>query len=415
VRQWYELTRMERLNVRADAHATAALEAHLQPSKSIHMIPSSKVALRIDAIDITSHYATHLRKAATRPAMLQRCHKHYEWTPAGFDLIDWKAHHGALQKLRFAEKKFVTKFIHQSLPMGAVFHKIDPSQPITCSSCQLQPESETHLYRCATRQAALEDTFLGDILPNFLQANHTCPRLAYTLLEALCCDLHDARYPVFTHRHGANDPDYRQLHQLQAFAGWSQLFQGRLVKEWGQLQAAFLARHHSAMKLDRGYYSGNIWTRKLISLLWGIMRAQWDHRNANRHGRTKEESESIRHARLMGQVINLYDQGPTMLAADRDVIAEPILAKAGRSPASLALWLECNTNIVKLSAKEATATIARTHQRIHSFFRSKRHTVLPPGLPPESIAPTSASAEGPPVIQAPTRKTRRSLDRSEPH
>jgi hypothetical protein len=141
----------------------------------------------------------------------------------------------------------------------------------------------------------------------------------------------------------------------------------------------------------------------------------WDHRNADRHGRNEEESDSIRHARLMGQVINLHDQGPTMLAADRDVIAEPVLAKADRSPASLALWLERNTNVVKLSAKEATATIARTHQRIHSFFRSKGPTVLPPGLPTESIALTSASAEGPPVIQAPTRKTRRSLDRSEPH
>jgi hypothetical protein len=31
----------------------------------------------------------------------------------------------------------------------------------------------------------------------------------------------------------------------------------------------------------------------------------------------------------MGQVINLSDQGPTMLASNRDVIAEPILAKAG--------------------------------------------------------------------------------------
>jgi hypothetical protein len=319
--------------------------------------------------------------------MLQRCNKHHGWTPAGFDLIDWKAHHGALQKLRFAEKKFVAKFIHQSLPMGAVFHKIDPSQPITCSSCQLHPESEeTHLCRCATRQAALENTFLGDILPNFLQANHTCLRLACTLLEALCCDLHDARYPVFTHRHGANDPAHRQLHQLQAFAGWSQLFQGRLVKEWGQLQEAFLARNHSTMKLDRRYYSGNVWTRKLISLLWGTMRAQWDHRNADRHGRTKEESDSIRHDPLMGQVTNLYDQGPTMLAANRDVIAEPILAKATQSPASLALWLERNTTIVKLSAKEATATIACTHQRIHSFFRSKRDTILP--LPPESTALT---------------------------
>jgi hypothetical protein len=98
----------------------------------------------------------------------------------------------------------------------------------------------------------------------------------------------------------------------------------------------------------------------------------------------------------MGQVTNLCDQGPTMLAADRDVIAEPILAKATQSPASLALWLERNTTGVKLSAKEATATIACTHQRIHSFFPSRRHTILPPGLPPESTAPTSATTKAPP-------------------
>jgi hypothetical protein len=98
---------------------------------------------------------------------------------------------------------------------------------------------------------------------------------------------------------------------------------------WGQLQEAFLARHHSTVKLDRRCCSGDIWTQKLISPLWGMMRAQWDHRNADRHGRTKDESDSIHHARLMGQVTNLCcDQGSTMLAADRDVIAEPILAKA---------------------------------------------------------------------------------------
>lgn len=77
----------------------------------------------------------------TRPAMLRRCLQHYGWNTAQFDMIDWTAYHGALQKLRFAEKKLVTKFIHQSLPaMGKIFNnKIDPSQSITCSSCQRQP------------------------------------------------------------------------------------------------------------------------------------------------------------------------------------------------------------------------------------------------------------------------------------
>jgi hypothetical protein len=203
-KKWYELTWMETLNVRADYHATEGLENARSPPYIIQTIPSSKVALRIDATDITSHYASHLRKAASRPAIIQRVAKHYGWTEAQFDMIDWKAHHGAIQKLRFADRKFVIKFIHQSLPMGAIFHIIDPSQAVTCSSCKMQPESETHLYRCKTRHKAMLDGFLNATLPTFLEDNHTCPELAYTLMEALNCDLDDYSYPQFKNRHGAN-------------------------------------------------------------------------------------------------------------------------------------------------------------------------------------------------------------------
>jgi hypothetical protein len=159
-KQWYKLTWMETLNARADYHATEGQENAGPPPHTIQTIPSSKVVLRIAATDITSHYASHLRKAASRPAIIQRVAKHYGWTEAQFDMIDWKAHHGgAIQKLRFADRKFVIKFIHQSLPMGAIFHKIDPSQAFTCSSCKMQPESETHRYRCKTRHTAMLDGF----------------------------------------------------------------------------------------------------------------------------------------------------------------------------------------------------------------------------------------------------------------
>jgi hypothetical protein len=69
-KKWYELTRMETLNVRADYHATQGIANNTNPARIIHTIPSSKVSLRIQETTITSHYATHLRKAATRPAML---------------------------------------------------------------------------------------------------------------------------------------------------------------------------------------------------------------------------------------------------------------------------------------------------------------------------------------------------------
>ena len=71
--------------------------------------------------------------------------KHYRWDATNIKSVGWKAHHGAIQKLRYTGKKSITKFIHQVLPMGAVFHKIDPTQSVTCSSCKVHPECEAHL------------------------------------------------------------------------------------------------------------------------------------------------------------------------------------------------------------------------------------------------------------------------------
>jgi hypothetical protein len=148
--------------------------------------------------------------------MLRRTEQHYGWLPSQFDMIDWKAHHGVIQKLRFNEKRFVTKSIHQSLPMGKLFHEIDPSQPILCSSCKIHEESDTHLHRCPARQMAMEDTFRGETLGTFLEESHTCPQLAHSLLEAIYCNLEDSRYPAFKNRHGAYEPKFPKLHQLQA-------------------------------------------------------------------------------------------------------------------------------------------------------------------------------------------------------
>jgi hypothetical protein len=145
------------------------------------------------------------------------------------------------------------------------------------------------------------------------------------------------------------------------------------------------------MKLDHRCCFGDIWAHELVSLLWGIMRAPWDHRNANHHGGSKEESNSVRRNRLMGQVNVLCVQGPAMLAADRDVVPEPIIAKATRSPAALAHWLERNKIIVKLSAEEATATIASFINEFTLSFNPRAPLFCPRDFPlnlPPPLRPT---------------------------
>ena len=99
------------------------------------------------------------------------------------------------------------------------------------------------------------EVFLNDTLfSSFLQENQTSHRLTHTLLEALYSDLEDS-FPGFSNRYGAQDPKFRRLHQLQAWAGGSQLFQGHLAHEWSQLQEAFLVSLPIHEQPDREYYT----------------------------------------------------------------------------------------------------------------------------------------------------------------
>jgi hypothetical protein len=104
------------------------------------------------------------------------------------------------------------------------------------------------------------------------------------------------------------------------------------VKEWGQLQEDFLEDNNSTLKLDRQYHSGAIWTRKLITVLWKIMRAQWDLRNADRHGRTQEVNHRICRERLLKAISAQYTEAPNILAADQAIFAQPIKEKFLQHP-----------------------------------------------------------------------------------
>jgi hypothetical protein len=119
---------METLNVRADDHATDGLtNLPGNPTTLVTLIPSSKIGLRINLINITSKCTTHMRKAAAEPAMRMHFHKHCGWDAKDFDSVDWNSHQGAIRKLSYAGKKFITKFVHQTQPMGEVCHKINPT------------------------------------------------------------------------------------------------------------------------------------------------------------------------------------------------------------------------------------------------------------------------------------------------
>jgi hypothetical protein len=217
------------------------------------------------------------------------------------------------------------------------------------------------------------DLYLQTELGYFLEANHTCPELAFILLDALHCEVHGC-HPAFQRRHGVYDDQFSAaLLQAQTNLGWSQLLQGRLAKDWSRLQDNFREENKRELEIDPRYYTGDIWARKLVSHLWGAIKVQWDLWNGVRHGHTKEANHVIRHARLLTAITDMYNDAPRMIAADRAIIlptSPPLHDK--RHPTGLELWLKRTRAIVTRITLDATTTIQRTHERLHHFFRHRR-------------------------------------------
>ena len=160
------------------------------------------------------------------------------------------------------------------------------------------------------------------------------------------------------------------LRQEQTWLGWGQLFRGRFSCKWAELQQRFLL----TLEVDRRYFTGDLWVRKLINLLWRFNRSLWDARNLDRHGHTPLQNQAICRDRLQATVTALYNSSPLMLAADRDIFLLPAEERLrNHKPPRIELWVARAKPIVATSIRDATTAIKRTFKSIAGFF-SRTHT-----------------------------------------
>jgi hypothetical protein len=355
-----QLTRMEKLNIHADAQATLGLDIST-PQRTSYFITPSIVELCVNSTTITSHYATQMRQAADSEDFCQWYIKNYKWTTKMINLVDWDAHLAAIRKLGFGEKRFITKFNFHWLPTGRQQHKVDSSQSTLCPSCQDPSiaETETHLYQCPQRIHLVGKLF--NQLQHFHETEHTCPALQNTLKEALKFEIF-GQPPGFTAHH--DHPELTLLRQEQTRLGWGQLFRGRFSCKWATIQQSFL----HTLVVDRRYFTGDQWVRKLISLIWKFNRSLWNACNLDRHGHTPLQNQAIRRNRLQSTVHALYDSRSHMLAADRDIFDLPAVTRLeDHHPARIELWIRAATPIVARSIKDAHQALTRTFRSVADF------------------------------------------------
>jgi hypothetical protein len=221
-------------------------------------------------------------------------------------------------------------------------------------------------------------------LQEFHEEEHTCPALQDTLFAALQNEIFE-RPPGFANHHD-NEP-LTCLRQEQTMLGWGQLFRGRLTRKWAEIQQAFLV----TLVVDRRYFTGDLWVRKLINLLWKFTRSLWDARNRDGHGHTPLENQAIRHNRLQASVHALYDSSPLMLAADRDIFFMPAEeCLTAHHPDRIEFWISRAKPAVATSIKDVTQAIKCTFRSVTDLFtpRTRTRTLLE-DEPPDSVSDDS--------------------------
>jgi hypothetical protein len=190
--------------------------------------------------------------------------------------------------------------------------------------------------------------------------------------------------------------------------GWGQLFRGCFTRKWAVFQQMFLL----TLVVDHRYFTGDLWVRKLINLLWKFTHFLWDARNLDQHDHSLLENQAIHRNRLQACIHALYDSSPLMLAADRDIFFLPVeeCLLAAHHPDCIELWISRAKPVVTTSIQDATQAIKCTFKSVADLStRTRNHTLLEDD-PPDSASGGSHSLASLHQFLSPTLHAIPSLD-----
>ena len=229
-KSYAELSLPAQMNVDADRIAGDYIEAN--PDKNYShalMFPSCGALIHLKNGTVTHHMKRALREAAHGEALEDYICKKNDGAPHVIDIIDWEAHRIALNRLRNYRSTLV-KHMHNLLPVGKMVNRYDPKYRPNCPSCAEEVETCAHLIHCP---GPLRQEWRNKLIPELrekLTDLKTDVHIMDLMLEGVYMVLHNntdlATVP----------PGMEALRWEQEKIGWSELFKGRLAKDWARAQ-----------------------------------------------------------------------------------------------------------------------------------------------------------------------------------
>ena len=191
-----ELPLAAKLNCEADELAGTIHNTQFNWNIKTPTPPNNPIQVHLGNQTITSHLKRTLRQLIKHQPLLDHISKRAKWHPSTTKLVDWESHKRAIGTSQLPSK-FITKFIHQILPVGNRVHCYKPYYNPSCPSCNEEIEDQFHLLTCPNVERLKWVSQMKQELIQFCTNTQTSEEIQLLLIHGISEHLQDCQleYP----------------------------------------------------------------------------------------------------------------------------------------------------------------------------------------------------------------------------
>jgi hypothetical protein len=156
-----------------------------------------------------------------------------------------------------------------------------------CPTCEAQEETYDHLLQCGHPSRVVGwKLALRTALLKYTKETHCHIIMQDILITGIHHWIHELPFPShrFPHQH------WQELITSQANIGWKQLLLGRFSTKWMAYHHQHLQQNHLTLT---DFNHGEIWLRKMITIIWTHCHQLWESRNTDKHGHDSTTQRKI--------------------------------------------------------------------------------------------------------------------------
>jgi len=314
------------------------------------LLPAGYPHLCINQQCIIQRLQHTLRDAATNRPYYDYLSEKFEWPGLPEHLIHWPTIRLALKHFKATERRTVTKFIHEWLPLQDRHHVISTSALNLCPSCRQTPETTEHFLACPHPDRQQIWTALHESLYKH-QITHSISNVFH---DIIAFGLYQGRQAPTQLSFNHLPDDIHHLYQAQERLGWKQLYYGRFSSVWIQL----LEYYHPQV-------NGLHYLAKCVTLIWQSVLQVWAVRNAHLHPGNRDQEDHSQLQATVNQILFEAHQDPLLQALVASIDAEQLMAQPTRR---IRQWVTNSYNHMRAHSKAIKLQARLRTRDIRTYF-----------------------------------------------